>query len=319
VKIIKDLLKDGRKNFSDIAKECQVTSATIGDRYQELVNAGIIVGATLQANYETLGYEGIATLQLNVESQHTNEIFERLQKNPNILVQRQYNVEHNIMVISRWKKLRELDTLKETIRRQNAIVECKTYLWTDVRNTPENLAIKSDTKIDNRTVNKLNETTSLVKNNPVEIDEVDRRITEKLFQNGRMPFRRIAQELGISTTTVSTRYQKLKDNNIIKVSIQINPTALGYQAVADFSLAFTNQNEINQVIDELLQIPNVSYIVKVEGDFDLHVTALVKDLAEVFSINKEITKIPNIKKLETALRKTPPAWPGPGQHISTFN
>ena len=50
----------------------------------------------------------------------------------------------------------------------------------------------------------------------------------------------------------------------------------------------------------------------------MHVAALARDLSDVFTINEEITKIPNIKKLEAALRKPLPAWPSPGQQISTF-
>src|SRR5690606_10931998 len=138
VKIIKDLLEDGRKNFSAIAGECNVSSATISDHFKKLKKSGTIVGTTLLYNCSVLGFRGLATLLLNVESQHVNEVFERLQKNPYFYPKRQYNVEHNIIVIAAWKTPRDIDRVKETIRRQNPIVECKTYLWSDVGNKPEN-------------------------------------------------------------------------------------------------------------------------------------------------------------------------------------
>ncbi|NLE04970.1 MAG: hypothetical protein GX638_09230 [Crenarchaeota archaeon] len=93
---------------------------------------------------------------------------------------------------------------------------------------------------------------------------------------------------------------------------------MGYQAVVDFSVAFTNHEEISSIIERLLMIPNVTYIVKVEGDFDLHVAALIRDTVEVFKINNEIMQIPNIKKLEAALREAPKTWPSAGQQTSTF-
>ena len=58
-------------------------------------------------------------------------------------------------------------------------------------------------------------------------------IVEKLTKNGRLPFSKIAQEIGASTDTVARRYEKLRKNNFIKVSIQINPLELGYQAILD--------------------------------------------------------------------------------------
>ena len=310
-RIIKELLKDGRKSFSAIANECKVTSATISDRFRKLEELGVIAGSTILYNCSIFGYRGLATLLLNVESQHVEEVFERLQKNPTIFAKRQYNVEHNIIIITVWKSPRDLDIVKETIRRQNPILECKTYLWTDIRNTPENLSI--GTYKENKTTQ-----TKKIARKKIEIDKIDTQIVQKLISNGQMPFRKIAQEIGISTDTVSKRYNKLKENNLIRATIQVNPATLGYQAIVDFSLAFTTHKEINSVIEKLLQIPNITYIVKVEGDFDLHIAALTKDISEVLAINQQIMKIPNIKKLEAALRKVPPAWPSPGQQISTF-
>jgi hypothetical protein len=48
------------------------------------------------------------------------------------------------------------------------------------------------------------------------------------------------------------------------------------------------------------------------------VVALVKDCQGIIAINDEIVKIPNIKKIDAALRQIPPCWPGPRQYISTF-
>ena len=63
---------------------------------------------------------------------------------------------------------------------------------------------------------------------------------------------------------------------------------------------------------------NVTYIVKISGDYDLQVVALIKGIEEIYSINEEIVKIPNVGKIEAALRKIPPIWPCLRQYISTF-
>lgn len=319
IKIIKDLLENGRKSFDTIAKECCVSSTTIGKHYKKLEDAGIIVGATIQVNWPAVSSINLATILLTVESQDTEQVIERLLKIPNTYVKRQYNIDYNILVMARWKTPRDLDIIKENIKRNNPIIECKTYIWTDVRNTPENLSLGHVDNIDKIKVQNRKKLNLAPKFNSVVIDEIDLKIIDKLLVNGREPLMKIAQELGISTDTVSRRYTKLVKNNLIKSSIQINPKKLGYNAIADFRLAFTTQEETNLIIDSLMQIPNVSYIVKVEGDFDLHVVALARDLDQIFSINEQISKLPHIKKQEVALRKPLDAWPGPGQYISTIN
>jgi DNA-binding Lrp family transcriptional regulator len=226
VKIIKDLLEDGRKSFSSIAEECNISSATVRDHFKKLEEVGIIVGATLLYNCSILGYRGLATLLLNVESQHVNDVLKRLQEKTHFLPKRQYNAEHNIFVITAWKSPRDLYIVKESIRRQNPIVECKTYLWSDVGNQPENLAIGTSRYCKKK--HDLNKEHIISK---IEVDKKDIEIVNRLIKNGRTPFRTIAQEIGISTDTVSKRYQKLKEKRLIRTCIQINPQKLGYQSI----------------------------------------------------------------------------------------
>ena len=76
-----------------------------------------------------------------------------------------------------------------------------------------------------------------------------------------MPFSKIAKEMGLSTNTIVRRYEKLVKNNVVKVSIQINPLEIGFQAILESNLALSNQSEINEIADRLTQIPGVSYIV----------------------------------------------------------
>ena len=84
VKILKELLKDGRKSFTTIAEECQTSKDIIWKHYKNMTEAGIIVGATIQFNYPKFGYSGVAMIMLSVESQYVTDVFERLKKIPDI-------------------------------------------------------------------------------------------------------------------------------------------------------------------------------------------------------------------------------------------
>jgi Lrp/AsnC family transcriptional regulator for asnA, asnC and gidA len=280
--------------------------------------AGVIVGATIQFNYQKFGYSGVAMIQLSLESQYIDEVFERLKKIPDVATFRHYNATHPLAAISMLKNLKDLEYDKEIINKQSKINEIKTYLWIDVRNIPENIFTG---KINHKTeeADRIPPQPFVdAQNGSVKIDEIDLQIVDKLTKNGRLPFSKIAQEIGASTETISRRYEKLRKNNFIKVSIQFNPIELGYQAVLDIDVALTDQSETKEIVEKLSKIPGVAYLVKISGNYDLSVVALVKDCKDIIWVNEEISKIPNIKKMEGTLKTLPPRWPGPRQYISTF-
>ncbi|MGE5187978.1 MAG: Lrp/AsnC family transcriptional regulator [Betaproteobacteria bacterium] len=313
VQIIKELLKDGRKSFSSIAQECKTSKDIIWKHYKELKKAGVIVGASIQMDCRKLGYSGVATISISLETQNMAATFERLKNTLGLGIFRYYNTSNTLTVLSILKDLSDLQHAKEIISKQNKINEIRTNLWLDVRNIPENMLNDKAASIQAFRAYK-----PPTGGDTFRIDSTDLEIIEKLAKNGRMPFSKIAKEMALSTNTIVRHYEKLVKNNVIKVSIQINPLEIGFQAILESNLALSNQSEINEIADRLTQIPGVSYIVKLGGNYDLMVVALVKDCKDIIAINDEIVKIPNIKKIEAALRQIPQCWPGQRQYISTF-
>lgn len=313
IKILKALLNDGRRNFTSIAAQCHVSKDVIWTHYKELKKAGIIVGATTQFNYQKLGYNGLALIMLNTESQNADEALNSISKIPDIGTCRYYHSKYNIAAIYRLHSLSDLDRVKQIICKLTKINEFETQIWTDVRNIPENiLPDPSGTQnVENYFKEKGTKT-------PLRIDKIDMQIIDALTENGRMSFRRIAQQIGTTTGTIARRYERLKENNFIKVSIQINPLELGFQSILEISIALTDQSVINEIVDELSKTSGITYLVKISGNYDLEVVALVKDCKNMIDIDNRIAKIPNIKRTESRLRQIPAAWPGQRQYISTF-
>jgi hypothetical protein len=65
-------------------------------------------------------------------------------------------------------------------------------------------------------------------------------------------------------------------------------------------------------------IPDVVIITKISGEYDLHLTAMARDLAHSFDIQDKIAQVCGVTKIEASARKIPFEWPTPQQHISTF-
>jgi len=62
----------------------------------------------------------------------------------------------------------------------------------------------------------------------VTLDEIDRGLVDALQIDGRAPFGRIAEVLGVSDQTVARRYRRLRSAGVVRVVGSIDPMRLGY-------------------------------------------------------------------------------------------
>ena len=316
-KILKNLLKDGRKGYDEIAKECEVSANKVWKRCRAMEKKGIINGATVQINFVHFGYDALATLLISVEAQQMEQSMEFIEKITEVHACRQYNSAYNVRATATLRNLNELDHVKEIIKRKLPTMGLKTYIWTGVRNIPENLNIAGALK-DRGVSSQWNHTIPALGQRIV-IDELDKQIVAKLTLEGRASFTKIAKQIGLSTDTVVKRYHRLREKGVIKVSIQINPNKIGYTAILDFNIAFTAPGGLSDtVVESLAKMPDVIMITKTSGDYDLQLSAMVRDISQSFTVQDQIARICGITKIEASARKIPDVWPAPQQYISTF-
>ena len=316
-RILKILLKNGRTGYDSIARECGEPENKIWKRCKSMEKKGIIKGATVQMNFGYFGYAALATMLISAEAQQMDQVMEITKKITELRAYRQYNSVYNVRAVATLWDLKELDHVKHLIKRNLPTLGIKTYIWAGVKNIPENMNLTNETKNSQDAPEKTTQTTSKISNS-IKIDEIDRKIVQKLTLNGRTSFSTIAKEIDLSTDTVVKRYNKLRDYGAIKVSTQINPNIIGYSSMLDFSIAFTASCITGSVVDLLAKIPDVVILTKTSGDFDLHVAAMVRDMAHSFDLQDQIAKVCGMTKIEASARKIPDSWPTPQEHISTF-
>lgn len=313
--ILRALLADGRRSFASIAKANGVSADIIANHYLEMEKSGIIVGATTQINYLKLGYQAVALMTIRSQTQYHDRIIEEIKKIPNLLPAASYNSIYNIHMVTTIKSLTELDNIKQVIKNRFPIEASRTYVWMDLRNIPEHLAVgpPDNPELQNNTIPSFESPKNL------SIDELDLKIIDELSKNGRAPFSQIAKTVDSSTDTVNRRYERLVKNNVMKISIQFNPELLGYTAIVHFLISISSQQELRPTVDLLSEIQNVSWIAKLSGgDYELLVCLLIRDIEEIFVVAEQIRRISNIEKIESYLRKVTPRWPTPKQYMSTF-
>lgn len=131
------------------------------------------------------------------------------------------------------------------------------------------------------------------------MDELDRLILDALQKDGRMPFRHIAREAGVSDTTVRARYNELVEKGVVCVVGIVDPAALGFRAPAVVGIS-VEPGQTAAVAEAIGKLDEVSYLVATLGSFDLIVELFCRDLPHLTeTVTRQIHAIPGVRDTET--------------------
>ncbi len=132
----------------------------------------------------------------------------------------------------------------------------------------------------------------------VDLDEVDRAILHSLKENARMSLQEISRRSGISDATIQFRLKRMRANGVIeRFTIMTNPAATGY-AVTAIMLVQTNNERHDQTVRALANIPEITEVYGILGEYDLFLKVWSKSLDELNTlINDRIRSIEGIEDL----------------------
>jgi DNA-binding Lrp family transcriptional regulator len=197
----------------------------------------------------------------------------------------------------------------------------KTAIWTDVKEMNQNLAITDSIRKASLETNSIELNKEIRKKlSHIVIDEIDKKIADKLAEDGRISMETLGNEVGISTNLAKKKYEKMKHNGILKITIQINLTKIGYTAMCIFFITISGQNSLS-IIQQISKIPDIISIMKTTGDYDLQIYSMVQNLDQLLFTQERILKIQGIRKIDLELLRLNEKltkWPSPRQYISTF-
>ncbi len=299
-KILHDLLRDGRKDFSDIACEIGISRNAVQKRYGEMKREGIIVGATTQVERRHQGFQAFTEFLLADYYIDSDLMHERL-KNQAHRFQAIFNHpdKGDIEVFVAMRNLSEIEELKMLLAKLTA-GRLRSYIWTGaVKSIPWNLSFGIFAGLKDNVCKKQSLSTSGTCRS--ELDEIDTQIIDKLSQNSRVPFSTIAKEIGVATDTVIRRYRELKKSGTINTLIQINPKKLGYTCQMETRIRLKSTRDSIEAMNILAQVPDIYFMTATSGDYDLHLFAFVRDIEHFLAIQKNIVDLPDFGKLDMRL------------------
>jgi DNA-binding Lrp family transcriptional regulator len=102
-KLINALLGDGRASLRSLAEDLDVSVTTVSNHLRDLEDEGVIEGYTPIVNYDALGYDVTAVIQLKVEGSALPEITERLQEQEQMISVYEVTGDYDIIAIGKFK------------------------------------------------------------------------------------------------------------------------------------------------------------------------------------------------------------------------
>lgn len=131
------------------------------------------------------------------------------------------------------------------------------------------------------------------------MDRIDRAIIARLQFDGRLPFKEIARQVGVSEGTVRNRVARLRQKGVLQIVGVVDPHLLGLQATAIVGVA-VEPPCLEKAARTIATFKEVSYLVMISGAFDLLVEVLCRDTAHLASfLSEKLLQVEGVQRTET--------------------
>jgi Lrp/AsnC family transcriptional regulator for asnA, asnC and gidA len=139
-----------------------------------------------------------------------------------------------------------------------------------------------------------------------DLDAIDIKIIERLCKDSSASLADIAEELGVSASTVHKRINQLKDNHIIeRFTILFDPSILNLRTVAFVGIELERDalmgKKKEEVVTSLSGIPYVMEIHETLAPFDLILKLRTRNVEKLRSVITSIAAIDGVMATNTIL------------------
>ncbi|MDE2410862.1 MAG: Lrp/AsnC family transcriptional regulator [Sphingomonadales bacterium] len=132
-------------------------------------------------------------------------------------------------------------------------------------------------------------------------DATDLNIVEQLRRNGRANNQQVAEELGLTATTVSTRIKRMEDANQLRVVAVSDFTAHGYNVLLRVAVEVDGR-PASEVAQELAALPEVVAAHMVTGGHDIDMLVALHDFEDLSGfLMDHLSTVRGIRSLTPAI------------------
>ena len=125
-KLINALLENGRESLRSLSDELDVSVTTVSNHLNDLESEGIVNGYTPLVEYEALGYDVTAIINLKVEGSALAEITDRLEAEPEIVSAYETTGDFDVIAIGKFEDTDHMNDQIKTLLSDADIEESNT-------------------------------------------------------------------------------------------------------------------------------------------------------------------------------------------------
>ena len=128
-------------------------------------------------------------------------------------------------------------------------------------------------------------------------DETDLQIVAELRKNGRATNQQVAERLGLTATTVSSRIRRMEDADQLRVVAVSDFAAHGFDVLMQLAIEVDNR-AASEVAHELAQFPEVFAVHIVTGRYDIDMLVALHGLEDLSDLLLEkFSRVRGIRSL----------------------
>jgi Lrp/AsnC family transcriptional regulator for asnA, asnC and gidA len=130
------------------------------------------------------------------------------------------------------------------------------------------------------------------------LDDVDKLIIDRLQEDGRLPYTKLATAVGLSEAAVRQRVQRLLDAEVMQIVAVTDPLTIGFRRMA--MIGVRTEGDTREIADVIAAMPEVDYVVATSGSFDLLMEVVCEDDDHLLSLlNDKVRATPGVRSTET--------------------
>jgi DNA-binding Lrp family transcriptional regulator len=145
--LINELLGDGRTSLRSLAETLDVSVTTVSNHLQDLEETGVIRGYSPTIDYDTLGYDVTAIMQLTVDGSALSDMTENLRDHRQILSVYEVTGGFDVIAIGKFRDTEDMNDQIKRLLSESGINESNTSVVLNTVSEYEQFEIDTDTSL----------------------------------------------------------------------------------------------------------------------------------------------------------------------------
>ncbi|GLW65145.1 AsnC family transcriptional regulator [Actinomadura rubrobrunea] len=265
--LVRELQRDGRATFQALADRVGLSRTAVRARVQHLLESQVVrvVGIVHAA---VVGAEAIGHVSVTVDGS-AREVAAVIAARPAVSFAALTAGPHDVVAQIRTRDDAALAAEVDYIRSVPGVRAAEVF----------------------RSVTTVRDTHSVVRElGEISLDDIDWRLLQELQRDGRAPYTRLANIIGLSQAATRARVVRLMRSGVIQVTGLADPHALGARELGGFGLVVTGG--LRRVAEAVAEQDGVRYVATGFGRYDIVGQAEAASRAELVSVLDAIRAVP---------------------------